>query len=922
MKRKNISFALKIFFHILLGVVLGCSMVMLHISSNGTLQDYIVKELQKSFLEKYNCRITCQLDKIDWLFLRMHFSKLKIEPQEKNIQSHNVWSITADKFTVAASWWSLITQFRCKLSGALDHVIMRERYQHQPGEMFAFLAQLFKRTPGNFLEYDWMSISEALFLLQQENGCTIQIPYMCNISSELDSARMQLYAQNGKIIYKDIILLDAISGSVICDVPEKDIVKRMYVQTNMSMNCVGLAEKGQLYLLGTMKHGLGSFNLKNEDLSFVIDPIEIRADSKKCLFDMSITTSTDLCKQLNMHDVCKQVQGLVQLDVRGDLYDFLKTVQIDVSVDDVAYKRKTLIKDAKIFVQYQQPGILTGQLATGEKQWFEFQVCTQNNKPCFTFFNNKDLMLSYESYWKIPAKKCSVEVKYDQENSWKSSYEMHLYNDKLQEQKLVRGTCFFSDKKIVAQGNIDDITYDIVVGVSPVIMPQKILFQQGEKKLVDFSFNKQQESHLVGNIDFACIHYMVSPRFKSSFAQEGVVKFQGYIKNGVYYSQLSSTDANIRIPRIYNVIQNITASCELDIYNRYIKLKDVKTELHEGEIVCSQANFFFDKSGSCSFMHVPLLLHNVLLSWDRGIFMLLSGGLLLDKQEQEGLRLQGQIIVEKSQLKENLFSSEFQEKLFGTVLEYDDKDPVEKNCSFDISLITKDLLQVKTSFLSSKARLDLQLKGTLKKPELLGLIQLVSGSFYFPYKSLDIIDGKLFFVPDQQFDPLMEIVARGKLKRYGVTMHVTGSVFDPYVQFDAAPYLTEEQILSLLLLGIEDSSLSVMVPALLTQKLKDLVFGPALSKTTLQSRFETLLQSFKHFRFLPQFTNQAGRGGMRGVFEIDASDHLHGKIDTNFMQLEDTKFDVDFAVTDDVTLRVQKDGPSTYGGEVELRWKF
>jgi len=27
-------------------------------------------------------------------------------------------------------------------------------------------------------------------------------------------------------------------------------------------------------------------------------------------------------------------------------------------------------------------------------------------------------------------------------------------------------------------------------------------------------------------------------------------------------------------------------------------------------------------------------------------------------------------------------------------------------------------------------------------------------------------------------------------------------------------------------------------------------------------------------------------------------------------------------VTDDVTLRGQKDGPSTYGGEVEFRWKF
>ena len=82
------------------------------------------------------------------------------------------------------------------------------------------------------------------------------------------------------------------------------------------------------------------------------------------------------------------------------------------------------------------------------------------------------------------------------------------------------------------------------------------------------------------------------------------------------------------------------------------------------------------------------------------------------------------------------------------------------------------------------------------------------------------------------------------------------------------------------------------------------------------------MQSLKYVRFIPQFTNQTGRGGVRGIFEVDATEHLQGKIDTNFAHLEDTKFDIDYAATDDVTFRLQKDGPSTYGGQVEFRWKF
>jgi hypothetical protein len=95
-----------------------------------------------------------------------------------------------------------------------------------------------------------------------------------------------------------------------------------------------------------------------------------------------------------------------------------------------------------------------------------------------------------------------------------------------------------------------------------------------------------------------------------------------------------------------------------------------------------------------------------------------------------------------------------------------------------------------------------------------------------------------------------------------------------------------------------------------------------MSQSKLDLFFDKLLQSFKNVRVFPQFTNQAGRGGIRGIVEVDATERLHGRIDSNLMQLEDTSFEVDYLVTDDVTLRMMKDGPSTYGGEIEARWKF
>jgi len=218
--------------------------------------------------------------------------------------------------------------------------------------------------------------------------------------------------------------------------------------------------------------------------------------------------------------------------------------------------------------------------------------------------------------------------------------------------------------------------------------------------------------------------------------------------------------------------------------------------------------------------------------------------------------------------------------------------------------------------------LDLHLGNTVKQPEIEGTIDIASGELKFPYKSLFITHGQISIMPKNSTEPLIEFVAKGKIKRYDVTMRATGTMMDQQIRFESSPYLTEEQIISLLLVGSQDSSLSVVMPAMFMQKLHEIVFGPAMSKSKLDVMFNRLLQSFKNIRIFPQFTNQTGRGGVRGVIEVDATDRLHGRIDSNLMQLEDTIFEADYMLTDDVMIRAIKDGPSTYGGEVEMRWKF
>ncbi len=913
----------KIILPVFLGFFLGASLVLLHICSHDVLQQHIIAKLQHTFENYYDCSFECRPGTIDWPSLRMHFSDIVIRPKNAS-KEHEPWSIVIDSCTARASWWTLLTKFKLQLSSKLQRVIMHEKKEDGPSLLTLFLAKLFKQGSASFIGYDSITIDEGLLFIQQNNTDHLYIPYHCNMGFENNGIRLQLYMQDGSLKANHIDLIDRISGSVVGSFPYKNSLQNISGSCDLSGNIVALQQQGHCLFSGSIKQGIGTFLLKQEHDLFTLYPIEVHINEKGCFVASVAKANADTCKKIYDVPLLHHLNGSISITCHANLYDPLNSLQATAALHNLCYHQTTLLPQTTATVHATKLNTLTGQLFLGSTQFLEILLHAHKNTLKIEGTNNQDLLLPADvSSWKIPAKKCTVTLHYHKNSGWSGSYSIGLQNNE-QKEKNIKGTFLFDGQKITLQGLIDTTTYEIIMNLDSHMLFEKILAMQDKNKVIDFAVDAKDPSQLQGTIDFTCIKALVGDVLKPSFTQEGKLQLRGFIKDGIYYAQAQTKQANIRIPKIYNLVQDITASCQIDLYRRTITCKDIKAQLHEGEIACSQATFGFDTMGTCTFMHIPCMLHNVLMSWDKGIFMLISGAVVAQKFKEKPAQIDAQIIIEKSQFKENILSNKFQETLFGSMLEQPQQnDSNDQSASLNVGIFTKDALQVTTSFLETQATLDLALTGTIKKPELTGSMDLLSGSFYFPYKPLDITHGKLSFIPDQHLDPIIEMTAKNKLKRFYVTMHVTGSIFNPTVQFEATPYLPEDQIISLLLLGIEDnSSLNVVMPALLTQKLQELVFGPALSKIKLQSKFEKLLQSLKYFRFLPQFTNQTGRGGIRGIFEVDATDQLHGKMDMNFMQLEDTKFDIGYDVTDDITLRAQKDGPSTYGGEVEFKWKF
>jgi len=74
--------------------------------------------------------------------------------------------------------------------------------------------------------------------------------------------------------------------------------------------------------------------------------------------------------------------------------------------------------------------------------------------------------------------------------------------------------------------------------------------------------------------------------------------------------------------------------------------------------------------------------------------------------------------------------------------------------------------------------------------------------------------------------------------------------------------------------------------------------------------------------FVPGFVDKSSRGGIRGALEIAINNRLRATIQKNFTLSEDTRFELEYAITDGISLRAVRDERRDLGGELELRWKF
>jgi hypothetical protein len=464
---------------------------------------------------------------------------------------------------------------------------------------------------------------------------------------------------------------------------------------------------------------------------------------------------------------------------------------------------------------------------------------------------------------------------------------------------------------------------ELVCAVAPEIKLNKFHYRDGQTELMTCSGTQHNFS---GDIPYVTVRRLTQ---LAGFELQGTgaCYYSGALLPTGVRVDFDMPEAHIRVPMTYSVIQKVSGQLQADWASRLVTLRDGVVDIYKGKMLCSQATVVFDEKGAATYVHLPLILKKCFFGWRKDFFAQISATCMVSYTKGKEARLEGSCIIDQAHIRGNPLSAEFQHDFFESALSSlntgaSSQSGIADDVVCDISYATKTPLEIKTPFLEASLACEGQCTGTLAHPHITGKLEFLRGVLEFPYKPLFITKGTVTIRPEALDDPRIDLIARNHIKKYDVELAITGTVRHPTITFSSSPHLEQANIITLLLGGSEDGSLYFLMPKVMTDTLETLLFGSVETSSRVQKYLKALFHPLKRVSLMPRLSDQAGRGGVRGVLSVEVNDRLRAMIEKNVSLPEDTIFEVEYDISDDSRFRLTRDERGDLGLEGEMRWKF
>jgi len=903
---------------LLLAILIGCISTLYYLQEDPWCKQIIADHVCKQLSNSLECKISTYSAKdLNIPAGSITLSNVVVHPQD-----NKSWYWSANTLSLSFSWTELL------LYGTLDLIIhlscfdMQSKYHNNTLDIQSHIDTLFfasKCLPMPTI-LKKVSLNNAHIRIHDQNDHSLcMLKGSAQLKKIYNAIKGVIHIESGKSTYEDRTLFQQLYGSIDINARTIETQPNITIGGSCSLQIPYLEQQStQCHIAGNWHNSQGSLHIKNSDHSF---DIVTRIHEH----DISVTAHAPISSIWRWaYNTTEEsiLTGSCKLQAKGNLQSsalkgYILVKEVIAAGNSVAsLGRCTFEKNNTVW-----SGTLYGQRKSGMTCSGLWQFNQNSGTGALRIVNNTSLFITPSSHWCIPAHEAELACSFDCNYTINGTFHCSAHQAKLRSRFNTHGTLSGKQGSLNIHGSAGNNTYHADFTLYPHVHLSEFSYNnQDNKALISLHTHKDNIHELSGAINFGYIREILNALYSYDLQGEGYFNTHLLKKDSGVDLSLKLVDGTIRLPQTYNFINGFYAHLALDWVGQRLTMNNMHCQLHKGSFSSKRASLHYTDDGSISFACAPLFFNDCLLNIQKDLFATVSGRLTL-QQALYGLPvLKGVVVLNQSQLNENIFSHTSQQSLMRNAKNIFASSTTDMH--LDIALLNSSPVHVKTPFLETNAHIQLTLSNTMRHPNITGSIQLRSGELTFPYKPLYINKGSIYFMPNQLYDPMIELEARNTIKKFNISMHVAGSVKNHHIHLHSSPPLSEEQIMALLLVGSQEESLNIVMPALIMQNVKQLLFGSEQTNSKIGKYFTGLLKPFNHISLVPSFVDQTGRGGLRGAVEINVHDRLRALIQKNFSLTEDTRFEIEYMLSDDISLRGVRDERRDVSGELEMKWKF
>lgn len=904
----------KIIFSILLGIIITICVT----QKNSLFKKIIHKKTKLLFEQNLACNADFDIEKIDLFNCIFCLKNLNVKPINRLEQ----WSWQCDKITINFDWLYLLINQKLNIKIKIKSIIVNSQYQNQKIAISDHLYQLLL-APGPIpIELAGIDIKNGKFnLFTPQTNLKTQVWWSSKSKNIFNILKSNIYVKNALINDVKNIYLENLSGQIQLNLPF-DSIEKLNGNCELNFKLPILDGDDKYFISGKWLQSAGSCKLNSINDSITLNPITLISKNKTWLIDAKGHVKIDILQRLNPLNI----SGKSTIDLSACIYEQDYTVAGSCMTENLAVNQNILFDQAK-FTFNRDHFTWRGQINLAKANIFDFMGKWQwhelNKTGKCHIHNINNINLQINKNWEINPKDanlCFTFKNLTNQPVLNANYNLTFNNYKTDLNKQITGHLNYKADQLIFDGNIKHnyhqqlISQDSYQAAFSTTTPYLQNFRiSNEKNAKPYVYIQNHNNQITTNLDLESIHNWLPKELQAFCSGQGEVIIESNFNQNKIFNKISMLNGNIVLPKIYNIIKNLHGEFIINLQNKSLKIKNAKIQLHKGQIKVQQANIKRD------YIYLPVIFDSLTINFERNLVANLSGKISYQKKANQLDHIKGLISIEQGICKYNLFAPDFLNKFETTGLSY---LKTKTNFNLDLHVFTRAPIKIKSEFLQTSINSQIQIAGTTLVPQVIGEIKILGGKINFPYKPLFINSGQIYFTKEQPDSPMIDLTAKNQIKRYDITMHLSGSIINPYIILESSPSLTEEQIGTLLLLGTENTTLNMIMPAIMMQNINSIIFGSIYDEEQTSSLLKKLFKPLDHVRFVPSFSDETGRGGLKGAVEIDVNDRLRASIQKNFSLTEDTKLEIDYAITDDVSVRLIKDERGDLGGEFEIRLKL